>query len=178
MRHDEVEQLKERLFQKEQQLLASRAGLAAAMVDYFGEEAEEVIKNFLKKGTRDWAAHAAQADIEANRENDIQGLMNFLWEMLRPEGFEFTYDWNELGCQLKVTRCPVAEIAKALKVEKWGFIFHCWGDEAICEGYNPEIRLRRTKTLMEGDEYCDHFYYYDATALAAKRGNEDDAQEV
>jgi predicted ArsR family transcriptional regulator len=178
MRHDEVEQLKNRLFQKEQLLLASRAGLAAAMVDHFGGEAEEVIRNFLKKGTSDWAANGAQADIRANKENDIQGLVNFLWEPLRQEGFEFTSNWNELGCQMKVTRCPIAEIARALKVEKWGFIFYCWSDEAICEGYNPEIRFRRTKTLMEGDEYCDHFYCYEAAARAVNRGNEDDAQEI
>ena len=178
MKHHEIEQLKEQLFQKEQLLLMSRAGLAAAMVDHFGEEAEEVIRNFLKKGTLDWATNGAQADIRANKKNDIQGLINFLWEPLRREGFEFTYDWNELGCQFKVTRCPLAEIAKALKVEKWGVIFYCWSDEAICEGYNPGIRFRRTKTLMEGDEYCDHFYSYDAGASAAKRGDDDAAQEV
>jgi hypothetical protein len=50
--------------------------------------------------------------------------MNFLWEPLRQVGFEFTYEQNEQGYQLKVTRCPVAEIAKALKLEKWRFIFY------------------------------------------------------
>ena len=175
---NEIELLKERLFQKEQLLLMSRAGLAAAMVDHFGEEAEEVIRNFLKKDTLDWAANGAQADIRANKRNDIQGLINFLWEPLRREGFEFTYNWNELGCQFKVTRCPVAEIAKALKAEKWGVIFYCLSDEAICEGYNPAIRFRRTKTLMEGDEYCDHSYSLDAGASAAKREDDDAAQEV
>ncbi len=160
MANNEVERLKTLLFQKEELLLASRAGLAVAMVDHFGEEAEEVIKNFLKDGTRAWAADAAETDRKANKKNDIQGLMDFLWEPLRHEGFEFTYEQSELGCQLHVTRCPVAEIAKRLKLEKWGFIFHCMGDEPICEGYNPEIALTRTKTLMEGDEYCNHFYSY------------------
>jgi hypothetical protein len=28
------------------------------------------------------------------------------------------------------------------------------------EGYNPRIAFKRTKTLMEGDDYCDHFYGY------------------
>ncbi len=160
MANNEVKQLKELLFQKEQLLLVSRAGLSAAVVDRFGEEAEEVIKAFLAEGTRAWAASAAEADRKANKKNDIQGLMNFLWETLRQEGFEFTYDQKKQGCQLKVTRCPVAEIARAQKLEKWGFIFHCLGDESICEGYNPGIALTRTKTLMQGDEYCDHFYYY------------------
>jgi predicted ArsR family transcriptional regulator len=157
---DEVELLRELLLQKERALLASRAGLATAVVDHFGEEAEEVIKTFLREGARDWAAKAAEADRQANRRNDIQGLMNFLWEPLRREGFEFTYEQDEQGCQMKVTRCPVAEMAKALKLEKWGYIFHCMGDEPICEGYNPEMAFKRTKTLMEGADYCDHFYYY------------------
>lgn len=86
--------------------------------------------------------------------------MNFLWGPLRQEGFEFTCTQNEQGCQLKVTRCPVAEIAKAHKLEKWGYIFHCLGDESIAEGYNSEIGFVRTKTIMEGEQYCDHCYYY------------------
>jgi predicted ArsR family transcriptional regulator len=131
-----------------------------AVVEHFGEEPEEVIKRFQKKAARDWAADVAEADRRANKANDIQGLMDFLWKPLKQEGFEFTYEQNEQGYQLTVTRCPVAEIARTLKLEKWGFIFHCMGDESICEGYNSAIGMRRTKTLMEGDEYCNHFYYY------------------
>jgi predicted ArsR family transcriptional regulator len=160
MKPNEIEQLKERLFQKEQLLLSSRAGLVMAVIDHFGEEAEEVIKDFLNNRTRKWAANAAEADRRANKKNDIQGLINFLWEPIRQEGFEFTYEQTEQGYQMHVTKCPIAEIAKALNLEKWGFIFHCMGDAAICEDYNPKIRFTRTKTLMEGDEYCDHCYSY------------------
>jgi hypothetical protein len=59
---------------------------------------------------------------------------------------------------LKIEKHP--EIAKELQLEKWGFIFHCMSDESICEGYNLAIAFRRTKTLMDHNEYCDHFYYY------------------
>jgi hypothetical protein len=98
--------------------------------------------------------------MKAGQANDIQGLVNFLWEPLREEGFEFTYEQKGAGYQFTVTRCPVAEIAKAHQLEKWGYIFHCMGDEAICEGYNSRIAFKRTKTLMEGDDHCDHFYGY------------------
>ena len=164
MKDNEIERLKEKVFQKEQLLLLSRAGLATAVIEHFGEEAEQVIRDFIKKETRAWAAKAAEADMKAGQANDIQGLVNFLWEPLHEEGFEFTYEQNEAGYQFTVTRCPVAEIAKAYKLEQWGFIFHCMGDEAICEGYNPRITFKRTKTLMEGDDCCDHFYAYRETA--------------
>lgn len=160
MANDERERLRKLVYQKEQLLLESRAGMAVAVIEHFGEEAEEVIKNFIKDGARSWAASAAQADLKVGRKNDIQGLVDFLWEPLLQEGFEFTYGWKDQGCQMRVTRCPVAEIAKALGLEGWGYILYCMGDDFICEGYNPEIRMRRTKTLMEGDEICDHLYYY------------------
>jgi predicted ArsR family transcriptional regulator len=160
MRNNEVDHIKELLLQKEQSFFVSRAGLAKAIVDHFGEEAEEVIKTFLQEGARNWAAQVADADRQANRKQDIQGLINFLWEPLRDEGFEFTYVQDKPDCQMRVTRCPVAEIAKAQKLEKWGYIFHCMSDEFICEGYNPEIAFKRTKTIMEGADYCNHFYYY------------------
>ena len=35
----------------------------------------------------------------------------------------------------------------------------CSVDECIATTFNPQIGFRRTKTLMQGDEYCDHFYY-------------------
>jgi predicted ArsR family transcriptional regulator len=159
-KQDEIQQLKQRLFQKEQLLLGSRAELAMAVIDHFGPEAEEVIKNFVNDGTRKWAASIAETDRQADKKNDIQGLIDFLWKPLPQEGFEFTYEQNEQGYQMHVTKCPIADIAQSLNLEKWGFIFYCMGDAAICEGYNPEIRFTRTKTLMEGDDYCDHFYSY------------------
>jgi predicted ArsR family transcriptional regulator len=155
-----IDRLKEKVFQKEQLLLQSRAGLAMVMVEHFGEEAEQVIRDFLDKGTREWAAGAAEADRQAGRANDIQGLIDFLWEPLREEGFEFTCEQRNQGYQMHVTKCPVAEIAHKFNLEKWGFIFYCCGDEAIAEGYNPKIAFKRTETLMAGDAYCDHFYGY------------------
>ena len=87
-KQDKIQQLKHLLFQKEQLLLSSRAGLAMAVIDHFGPEAEEVIKNFVNASTRKWAASVADADKRAHKKNDIQGILDFLWEPLRDEGFE------------------------------------------------------------------------------------------
>ncbi|MGD9210015.1 MAG: L-2-amino-thiazoline-4-carboxylic acid hydrolase [Desulfobacteraceae bacterium] len=159
-RYDEIQQLKERLFQKDQLLLSARAELAIAMINHFGKEAEMVIKKVVNASTRTWAASVAESDKQAHKKNDIQGLINFLWKPLVQEGFEFTYENHDQCYQLHVTKCPIADAAKAMNLEKWGFIFYCMGDEAICEGYNPDIRFTRTKTLMEGDAYCNHCYSY------------------
>ena len=35
----------------------------------------------------------------------------------------------------------------------------CEGDGPAAAAFNPAIRFSRTKTLMEGDDCCDHVYY-------------------
>jgi predicted ArsR family transcriptional regulator len=159
-RDDEIKQLKERLFKKDQLILSSQAQLATVVIDHFGKEAEEVINNFIISNTHRRAKKFALSAQQANKKNDIKGLIQSFWIPLLPEGFKFTYEKREEGYQMNVTNCPIANIAKALNLEKWGYTFHCMGNQAICDGYNPEIHLRRTKTLMEGDAYCDHFYFY------------------
>jgi len=36
-----------------------------------------------------------------------------------------------------------------------GYAVICHGDYAYCQGFNPKIRLIRTKTLMQGDDCCE-----------------------
>ena len=49
-------------------------------------------------------------------------------------------------------------MAKEVGATDWGFEFFCKMDPPIIEGFNPNIQFRRTKTLMEGDECCNHYY--------------------
>ena len=61
-----------------------------------------------------------------------------------------------------VTYCAYAEMYAKLGIKELGFILSCSRDFPFIEGFNAEIELRRTKTLMEGDDCCDFRY--------AKRG--------
>jgi len=64
-----------------------------------------------------------------------------------------------------VIRCPYYDKYKELGVEEFGVGFSCCRDEAFARGFNPQLRLERTKTIMEGAEYCDFRYYLDDTRL-------------
>jgi predicted ArsR family transcriptional regulator len=57
-----------------------------------------------------------------------------------------------------VTRCAHAENFQRFNAEDVGMRMICMGDHAVVEGFNPEIRFRRPKTLMDGDECC-HFIF-------------------
>jgi hypothetical protein len=54
-----------------------------------------------------------------------------------------------------VTRCRYAEMYRALGRPDLGDTFSCGRDFALCEGFNPRMRLTRTQTIMEGASHCD-----------------------
>jgi hypothetical protein len=55
-----------------------------------------------------------------------------------------------------VTKCVHAENFQRSDAADVGMRMICMGDYAVVEGFNPEIRFTRPKTLMDGDECC-HF---------------------
>jgi hypothetical protein len=54
-----------------------------------------------------------------------------------------------------------AEAFKELDAEDIGYLVACNPDHAYAKACNPRVKLRRTKTLMQGDEHCDHVWYWD-----------------
>jgi len=54
-----------------------------------------------------------------------------------------------------VTRCRYAEMYRALGLADLGASLSCQRDFSLVEGFNPEIELTRTQTLMEGASHCD-----------------------
>jgi hypothetical protein len=54
-----------------------------------------------------------------------------------------------------VTRCKYAEMYRSLGLADLGASLSCCRDFALIEGFNPDIALERTQTLMEGATHCD-----------------------
>ncbi len=75
-----------------------------------------------------------------------------VWEMDVLEQTPTTYFFN-------VTRCPYYEKYRELGLEEFGVGFSCCRDEPFARGFNPQLRLERTKTIMEGADHCDFRYY-------------------
>jgi len=60
--------------------------------------------------------------------------------------------------EVKVSECLWAKTFRDAKAEDLGYVLSCYGDYASAEGFNPKMRMIRTKTLMQGDEFCNHRY--------------------
>ena len=58
------------------------------------------------------------------------------------------YDFN-------VTRCRYAEFYHEMGVPDLGFVLSCSRDFALTRGISPDLELFRTKTIMQGDAFCD-----------------------
>ena len=55
----------------------------------------------------------------------------------------------------KVNRCRYAEFYKELGLSDIGYLVHCNRDHAMIAGFNPDLELTRTQTVMEGASHCD-----------------------
>jgi hypothetical protein len=67
------------------------------------------------------------------------------------EATDATYHFN-------VTRCRYAEMYRALGIPELGGVLSCGRDFALGEGFNPELKLTRNQTIMEGAPFCDFRY--------------------
>jgi hypothetical protein len=54
-----------------------------------------------------------------------------------------------------VTRCKYAEFYKDLGLAELGYLIHCNRDHAMVVGFNRDVELTRTQTIMEGASCCD-----------------------
>lgn len=62
---------------------------------------------------------------------------------------------DEEHLEFNVTRCRYAEMYHRLGLADLGSSLSCQRDFALVRGFNPEIHLTRTQTLMQGATHCD-----------------------
>ena len=68
---------------------------------------------------------------------------------------------DEWRFSFNVTRCRYAEMYRALGIPELGAILSCNRDQALIEWFNPQIKLTRTQTIMEGAAFCDFRYVWE-----------------
>lgn len=124
------------------------------MKNQFGTKAIEAFYRVQKK-----QCISLWSSLAKDRGNSIDDLISLLWEPLKSEGLEYTLERVDNGVQMKCTKCPYVDLAKKLGMTEWFFHLICANDFFIAEGFNPKIGLKRTRTLMEGHDCCDHLYY-------------------
>jgi hypothetical protein len=62
--------------------------------------------------------------------------------------------------EVRITECLWAKTFREMGAAEIGYSLICHRDYAECQGFNPRITLVRSKTLMQGDDCCNHRYVW------------------
>ena len=151
--------VQERLQEKERQLREQwigrvemeRVKVLRILKAHYGEEVYHVL--VAAKGNEIISAMSQKRE-----DNSLEAFIDAMWTL--PDSFENTITKTESGYQMNVTKCPMYDLAKRLGITEEDFYLICENDQFVPEGFNPNIGYKRTKTLMQGHECCDHFYFY------------------
>ena len=60
--------------------------------------------------------------------------------------------------EIDVTRCQYAQFYKELGEPELGFLLVCSSDFPFAEGFDPDLKLTRSQTIMQGASHCDFRY--------------------
>jgi hypothetical protein len=60
--------------------------------------------------------------------------------------------------EFNVTRCRYADMYRELGVLELGTVLSCSRDGEFCRGYDPDISMERSRTIMQGATHCDFRY--------------------
>ena len=135
----------------------AKIGVLDAAAERFGRER---VFSLLEKICAD-ETRAYWAGLVREEGNSLDDLVRLLWEPLPELGFEFTSERRSDGLQFCVTRCPHAEFGARMHAADWLYQLVCATDPHVTAAFDPPIRFQRTKTLMQGDDCCDHAYFVD-----------------
>jgi len=147
-----VKQMDERV---NEAVCGSLAWVLKMMAERFGEVAYQV---FVKERGKEIVKHMRNK-AEKLGDNSLEAFIVDQWETLPDQGYKYTIEKTDSGYQMIVTKCPLHELAKQHGTTEQMFYMCCEGDQFAPEGFNPEIGFKRTKTLMQGDNCCNHFYF-------------------
>jgi hypothetical protein len=63
--------------------------------------------------------------------------------------------------EIKVTECLWAKTFREAQAGDIGFATVCFQDYAMSQGFSSKLRMIRSKTLMQGHEYCNHRWVWE-----------------
>lgn len=120
------------------------------------EEAQAVIGQAVTNAAIDHGKGFAEA---LGRKPDLEDFLAImpLWtkdDALQIEVLEASKDKLDFN----VTRCRYSEMYKEMGLGDIGHLLSCNRDGDFCIGYNPDMELTRTQTIMKGASHCDFRY--------------------
>jgi L-2-amino-thiazoline-4-carboxylic acid hydrolase len=122
----------------------------------FLEVLKQVVFDVALKGGQDTARQLPCNDFDAFNAS-LREPSRFAKHILTVEIVEDTPQ----AVEVKVTECLWAKSFREMGAAELGYRLICQRDYADCQGFNSNITLTRSKTLMQGDDYCNHRFVWE-----------------
>ena len=120
------------------------------------EEGEAVIGETCSRSAIEQGQQLAEA---LGRAPDLTDFAEIQPNWTREEALQIEMrEATEEKMDFNVTRCRYSEMYKEMGLGDIGHLLSCNRDGDFCIGYNPEIDLTRTQTIMKGASHCDFRY--------------------
>ncbi|MCD4670685.1 MAG: L-2-amino-thiazoline-4-carboxylic acid hydrolase [Actinomycetia bacterium] len=120
----------------------------------YGEEGFKLAK----KACIDSMVESSIEDFKKMDKKDIKTYINWLLRIITV-GHRYEIIENKKdSVRFKFTNCPWATAFRDIGKPEIGKFF-CEADKPLVEAFNNNIKFEITKTLMDGDDYCNHHYY-------------------
>ncbi|MGD2153904.1 MAG: L-2-amino-thiazoline-4-carboxylic acid hydrolase [Gemmatimonadales bacterium] len=127
-------------------------------------------------GEEEFIEMLKQASTEAGRRggaNQARSVANndlatFVMPLTDPDRFwQHALTWeivenSERAFEVKISECLWARTFRDAGAAEIGYAGICHGDYAWASGYNPQMRMERTKTLMQGHDCCNHRWLWES----------------
>lgn len=143
---------------KEVYEFAYKRGFIPVMQNLADDLGKENFIEMLKKAGSKSAAQKGRNTAENLPRND---LTTWTADLRKPNHFwkhVLTFDIVEdtdKAFEMKITECLWAKIFREAKASDIGYAAICYPDYAMSQAFNPKIRTIRSKTLMQGHDYCN-----------------------
>ena len=139
---------------------AMEAAVAGRLIRAFGREIGlEKAKRIVQGANEEAARRAGEDAAERIGSNTLADLAKDVatWgeggaldlEVLEQTGKVYRFN---------VTRCGYADKYRQMGLGEFGYCLSCCRDAHFAKGFNPDIELVRTRTIMEGGDVCDFLY--------------------
>jgi len=143
------------------QVREMQAPLVSALLKGFIEEiGQDKTFEIASKVIKEDAILSGKRLAEAYSGNSLEVMLRIVQEVWAKDETmkieNISIDENSLS--FDVTRCGYAELYQKLGIQNLGNLMSCSRDFPFMDGFNPRIKLNRTKTIMEGHAICDFRY--------------------
>jgi len=125
--------------------------MGRSIEEFYGQEGlDALLEMRRRKSVAAWRKRA---------EEEGRSDPGYLLCLFSEHAHEFEVVRNDPDClEVKVTRCVHADVFQKYNAGDLGEKLICSGDDAVVEGFNPDMRLRRPSLLMDGGPCC-HFIF-------------------